>query len=653
MTLIADLGSAGLIWLLTIAWGATVAGWLFGPGRFGLRSRVCIGSMIGMGLMSWCGLLCSLAGITFASRWPLALSVVLAIATFVVGYRRGAWKYSARLSATPETPMVRVMNWTIAAACFVSIAAIFVFGQTQPLGNIDGLAIWDFKAKILLEQSLATTTILHDPTFSYCHLSYPLLVPFQIAFVWSLRGLPTDGASAAWHAILATLFVVFVYDICRMKLSRLASLMLTLSVCSMRSFLFQSTGHIADVVLMYASLASVATFLGATKEQKTGDWIVCGFCLAGLSFVKNEGGAFAGIELILLLGLVLIRQVPWKQAAACFCSFVIPNIPWWIYSRGLPKTDERYTEHLTWQNLLNQSERLPTILSSAARYMTDLATTRGLWLLVGIAIIVAVVRRRTRAVWLAFAILAGQLLAYTVAFVITPWNLETLIAMKMEVILLTLMPAVLVCLIEVFEGTRGFSSVPSTDISNTAVTTQKAASKSAKGKRQGHGPSLGDDWRRGILLMAFVLMAFLSLPNLFIALPPVLMARLNGKQPLPVEVRVRQELQRLFAQVKSPGDIRFSYPAATGGGTTPDVMRFAEMLYYFGNYELFPRKLRATADRVVINNGFELLQAMADSSATWPEEFPMAATLEVKSQPQRAPELVLTPTPSTDQPSEK
>ena len=645
MMLIGDLGSAGLVWLVTIVWGATVTGWLLGPGRAGLRTRVCIGSMIGMGLMSWIGLFSSLGGVTFASRVPFVLCTVIAVVTFAIGYQRGAWKSSPPPVEPPESRVARWMSWGLMLACVIPVAAIFVFGQTQPLANIDGLAIWNFKAKILLEQSLATTTVLRDPTFSYCHQSYPILVPIQIAYVWSIRGMPTDGAAAAWHAILSALFVLFIYDSCRMKVSRLVSIVLTLSLCSMRTFLFQSTGQIADVVLMYGSLASIVTFLRAIKERRSGDWIVCGLCLAGLSFVKNEGGAFAAVELALLLGLVALRYVPWKQAASCLCGFIIPSIPWWEISRGLPKTDEQYTEQLTWQNVLVQSERIPTIVMSAVQFMVDLSATRGLWLLVTIALMIALMRRRSLSVYLAFAILAGQLLAYTVAFVITPWHLETLISMKMEVILLTAMPAVFICLTEVFAGTPGYSSEVIEEITASAriPRTPTKSSKSTKNVNRSHG-TVGD-WRPRILAVALFVLAFFSLPSALIGLPPVIVARLQGKQALPPEVRIRQELQRLFSSLRKPGDVRFSYPIPSTGGAAPDMGRFAEMLYYYGNYELFPRRLRATPEKVVINNGFELLQAIASSPAHWSEEVPLAATLEVKSQPQRAPELVLTLAP--------
>ena len=645
MTLVGDLSSAGLVWLVTIVWGATVTGLLLGPGRAGWRTRVCIGSMIGMGLMSWMGLVSSLAGVTFASRWPFLLCAVIAAVTFAVGYQRGAWKSSPSSAEPPESRVALWMSRGLIVACAMPVLAIFVFGQTQPLANSDGLPIWNFKAKILLEQSLATTTVLRDPAFSYCHLGYPILVPIQIAYVWSLRGIPTDGAGAAWHAILSTLFVLFIYDSCRKRMSRLASILLTLSLCSMRIFLFQSTGQIADVVLMYGSLASIVTFLRAVNGRQAGEWIVCGLCLAGLAFVKNEGGAFAAVELALLFGLVVLRHVPWKQAASCLCAYLIPSIPWWVFSRGLPRTDERYTEQLTWQNLLVQSERIPTIALSALRLMVELSGTRGLWFLVAIAFVIALVRRRSLSVCLAFAILAGQLLAYTVAFVVTPWHLETLISMKMEMILLTAMPAVLICLIEAFAGTRGYSSevIEESSASARIPRTATRTSRLAKNTIRSHGPV--GDWTPRILGVALFGMAFFSLPGALIGLPPVIVAHLRGEQSLAPEISVRQDLQRLFSSLEKPGDVRLSYPIPSTGGATPDMVPFAELLYYSGNYELFPRRLRATSENVVINNGVDLLQAMTSAPAHWSDTLPLAGTLEVKAQPDGPPELVLTLNP--------
>lgn len=631
MTLIADFGSAGLVWFLTIICGTGIAGWLPDPVCGTLRRRICVGAMIGMGLMSWMGLLCSLLGMNVASGWPLAVCITFACAAAVVGRQRGVWVRSPRVEVQFEKPLTRWLSRLLIAVCLIPIAAIFVFGQSQPLGNIDGLAIWNFKAKLLLQQSLATTTILHDPTFSYSHQGYPLLVPFQIAYVWFVRGATTDGSAAAWHAILATLFVVFIYDTCRTKLSRLPSVMLTLSVCSMRSFLFQSTGQIADVVLMYGSLASMVMFLEAGKSQRTSDWITCGLCLASLAFVKNEGGAFAGVELTLLVGLALWRVVPWKQAASCFCGYLVPSLPWWIYSRGLPRTDERYTDQLTWQNLLVQSERLPEIMASATGFMIDLTATHGLWLLLAVAFAIAVVRRATRAVWLAFAILAGQLLAYTVAFVITPWDLRTLLAMKMEVILLTAMPALMICVVEVF------SANPGSDIAET-LTIQRAPSKKAK---HGSRTQVNVDWRARVLAIALVLVGLVSLPGTIFGLPSAMMSRLTGKPSSSAEVAFRQELQRVLTQLNQPGDVRFQFPVPSDGRISPDMERFAEMLYYFGNYEAFPRRLRPTSERVVINNGKDLLQAIASAPAEWSGDR-LAGTLEVKLHPQRRPEFILT-----------
>jgi hypothetical protein len=104
-------------------------------------------------------------------------------------------------SATPPagSPTGRIL-YVLGALAIV----LFAFeAVAEPMWSNDFLAIWGFKGKTIWAASAVPARLFHDPAAGWSHPEYPLLLPFTMASLASLRGAWDDQALALLFPALA------------------------------------------------------------------------------------------------------------------------------------------------------------------------------------------------------------------------------------------------------------------------------------------------------------------------------------------------------------------------------------------------------------------------------------------------------------------
>jgi hypothetical protein len=395
---------------------------------------------LGAGAIGYGTFLLSLAG-GVPSAAAIASSLGLAAVAIALVGRAGRVRI--------ERPSARWYEWALAALLAPAGAWLVADALLVPIQNIDAIAIWALKAKVLAAEAVGASAYFRDPALSYSHQDYPLLVPFLTATAYALRGSVDEPLAklvqvAVFGALLLTLYSAF-----RCSLSRVASLLLLLLFAVSPAVLDQAAAGLADPALM---LYYAGSLLALLRWIETSDpaWLSIGALLtAFLAFTKNEGMALAAIHLVVFSlaalwagGRSALRALAIRAALA----FLLV-LPWLWFRAGLPKTHENYGALIRPARIAAQLDRVPEILAFFARTMIDVRLWGGVWLLLGLASLLAWRQGPSpRAARVLAACLLCHLGVYVMIFVVTPWELRTLLEAKAYPLLLQASPAMLLLL---------------------------------------------------------------------------------------------------------------------------------------------------------------------------------------------------------------
>lgn len=143
------------------------------------------------------GLIWMTLGLFVASQVGIRPSVVSGLAFVVTPWLVAlALGRGLRLASPPDrvreahefhgSTATTVCEWALGigiAATWLAVALVSIY---EPLADWDVLAIWAYKGKLLLAESISETRYFQDPSRAYSHLDYPLLWPLAMSWMWTL-----------------------------------------------------------------------------------------------------------------------------------------------------------------------------------------------------------------------------------------------------------------------------------------------------------------------------------------------------------------------------------------------------------------------------------------------------------------------------------
>lgn len=312
-----------------------------------------------------------------------------------------------------------------------------------PVYELDAVAIWGLKAKVVALESLRSDPIyFHDLSFSYSHLDYPLLLPFLIAGAYGIAGSMDDHAAKILFPLFYANMGLVIYWGLRWKISRIQSAFLTGAFMGMPVLVRWAGSACADSLLTLFYAASALFTVKWLEEEKTSDLLMAALFVAFCIHTKNEGIAMALIILTILLIFTLARLK--KERLLGLFLFVLSVfalvLPWLLWARDLPRTHENYMSKVSPRIVAENIHRATIIVPAFLKEAVRLSRWGGLWLLIAIMSVLggkAFRKRYVIAIWLLFLM---HVCAYQFIYLITPWNVVGLITLTLDRLLLHVTP---------------------------------------------------------------------------------------------------------------------------------------------------------------------------------------------------------------------
>ena len=384
-----------------------------------LPAHLALAHLCGMALVTW--------GVTLGrgfNFWGLAGLLLLAS---LLG-KAPSPLFTLNADTSPFSKRLPLMLLTL-----LGVGVALFWGNRLGL-DWDGYAIWQLKAKAFFHDG--NFNMLKDSVhFEYAHLDYPLLLPLQTWLFYSMAQVDLD-----WIAQFSTLLfyidllVLFYFGV-RSRLSPVSAWAGTALVATLPLALQHATSGFADVPFAAYLLA-----LTVALANGYGNRVSC-FLLFGLLNTKNEG-IMAGGVLLVVLAFTWLRTPKADKGEAkqrmllLFFGIVAGFLPWYLWKHAWSLqndiTSGAHTEEalsrvfiviLAWiAALLHFGPRFPCwgLLAGLLRFGKEAKES------------------------LYFRVAVGQMLGYSLIYLITPHDVHWHIQTSMDRLLIHLAPLLLI-----------------------------------------------------------------------------------------------------------------------------------------------------------------------------------------------------------------
>ena len=417
-----------------------------------------------MALSSMCPLSFGLGagGVSLLLFWASLLGIkpqrTLLFIIFIVTVTLLAFLRKKRVLLKPIFPKSRwefISAYLLAFLLLIPCLYVAVGTIGLPLHNIDTLAIWGLKSKVLYANSIMNSSYFYDLSKSYSHLDYPLLLPFLTAGMYAATGSMKEAAGNTLHLFFFISFILLIYSALRKILSHNQSLVLVLIYFLNVPLLLHSMSGLADLILMFYYVGSVFFLISWIESNKKSDLFVAIFMNILLLFTKNEGFALAFINLVVIC-VWTIWNKKWERfkGLGTYASiFLGINLPWLIFRATIPKTHENYLGQLKLSIFIENLDRIPSIISAFITSIFNIHIWGGLWILLFVSAVVGYTANRLLAAKLLWTLLLLHLATYFLIFIITPWNVYELLSFKTYPLLLQASPLTLFLIAQYWNST--------------------------------------------------------------------------------------------------------------------------------------------------------------------------------------------------------
>lgn len=350
----------------------------------------------------------------------------------------GIYRERLRISAVSIKPYVTWFN----LICLVAIAyGIFVVVRDAvavPVIVGDAFSIWQLKAKVLAAHPLfPRPDYFFDVALSYSHLRYPVLVPMISGGVHAMTGRLDDGWEKTPFVLSYIGLGAAVFGAVRRWGTIAAGLAASAALMTAPMALAHAANGTGDMSLTAFYGCSLISILRWQESRRACDFALAFLFTLCMAWSKNEG-----LPLALLNAAAMFVAVPhpWRWRAIPFAiGLAVLYLPWIIYSRDFPRTDEDYASHFKLAEISAHLNRLPFILGHMASDLWDFRLWGIFWFLPMAA--VGVNPTRSRPILLLWGLLLCHLAVYIPPYIVTPLDLEYLMKYSVSRLMLHAAPA--------------------------------------------------------------------------------------------------------------------------------------------------------------------------------------------------------------------
>jgi hypothetical protein len=281
-----------------------------------------LGAGLGIGVFSCLYFLLLLAGVAKLPVVFAAEALLLAASAGIYFKRRAAVPVGGENGDAAESfPWNWALGIAAAAMAAIFLATFFNASELNPQGGWDAFAIWNLRARFLLNGETWRYAVASQSTGT--HMEYPLLLSSAIARGWLYGGGPSQAVPVA-IALLFPLAIAMVLVSGISILRGAAAGLLAVSILLAHQFLATAApDQYADLPLAYFGLASVAVLaLDRSARYLTLAGLFAGFA----AWTKNEGLLLLAV-LTIALAITTWRSAGWSPAVRTSALFLAGALP--------------------------------------------------------------------------------------------------------------------------------------------------------------------------------------------------------------------------------------------------------------------------------------------------------------------------------------
>ena len=214
------------------------------------------------------------------------------------------------------------------AAAGIAVGAIVTLYLVRPHGHWDAWAIWDLKARFFFHGGARWSNAFSD-VIVWSHTDYPLLLPLNVARLWSYVGNDSTALPAAVSLLFTVLTVVTLYAaVARCKGSAQGALA-ALALLATGGVLRHGALQIADTPVGFYLLAALCALVVALPNDsgRLRPLVLAGLFAGAAAWTKNEGLLMAAA---LLVGTTLVvtwtagKRRGWRSALVLALGLAVP-----------------------------------------------------------------------------------------------------------------------------------------------------------------------------------------------------------------------------------------------------------------------------------------------------------------------------------------
>lgn len=329
-------------------------------------------------------------------------------------------------------------------AFLFSVLSFFNAFDARPQGAFDAWSIWNRAARFIYRDPENWTAALSPELHGLAHADYPLLVPLNAAWAWSVLGTETSRApmGQGFLFFLASIGTMFSSTALSRTIGQAGLSVLVLLGSSMMVSI--SAALVSDIPVAYFILASSVLSFFYFTDKKPAFLVLAGFAAGLAAWSKNEGLLFAAA---VPLALTLAQRGKNLRLLA-----------WYFAGLAIPLAVVVYHKSIAPPSELLAGEGLFTKLADPSRYWliaktfgAHVLTVGGFWP-VGSFVILFIYGLLMRArlpagmvtgLYVLAASLALQLTGYFAIYLITPYELEWHMQTSINRLLFQLYPTAL------------------------------------------------------------------------------------------------------------------------------------------------------------------------------------------------------------------
>ena len=429
--------------------------------------RLAVSGGIGLFVSSVIYLACLAVGI--AERpWVISLDLAV-LAGFAVIARRG--HHSVEMPSIQGRDLdtagrAGTFDWVssfgLVAAVMVNAKAWLARYRDEPLGFWDAFAIWNLKAKFFFLESGEHWQRAFSDTISWSHTDYPLLLPLNVARLWTY-GASADQTIPAVLSVFFTLLVMtLLFGAVTSTQRRAIAFFAVFALLATPAFMSQVVWQLADIPMSYFLATSLALVVASHRQNNasSGLLVVAGLSAGAAAWTKNEGLLFAlVIPLALTVTGVGTGITPRLQRALQFAKgLALPLALLLVMKLGMGGANDLVADFAIGSlGRIFDLARHQEIVLSFARTLLILAGLPLLVLISGLCLWSSLAGRSTFTASIAPAVLALalQLSGYYFIYLMTERNLAWHLNTSNLRLFVQLWPSALLVL---FGGLRSFAS---------------------------------------------------------------------------------------------------------------------------------------------------------------------------------------------------